>query len=350
MLGIRAFDLFAGAGGLTLGLKEAGVETIAAVEVDQYCVRTFAMHSPQVEMIVKDIRRVELAPYRSEVDLVYGGPPCQPFSSGGLRGSDADERDMMPWFVKALGEIQPHAFLMENVPGLATGGRERYLWRLINEFRSLGYKVSWRVLSAPAFGVPQNRLRLFVVGMKERLFRFPSGTHGTGMPHALVAVKHVLPEHQIGEPNLSKVFFAKRPDLRPSPFDGHLFNGGGRPIDRDKPCHTILASAGGNKTHFFDDLGAAAEYHRHLMRGGPPRIGQLEGARRLTVQESAALQTFPSDLTFAGPRSAQYQQVGNAVPPLLAAALGRALIEQMSTVAGAPEDEVEQLTQGSLWA
>jgi DNA (cytosine-5)-methyltransferase 1 len=193
----------------------------------------------------------------------------------------------------------------------------------------MGYRLSWQVVNAADFGVPQKRRRLFVVGMRGRPFVFPPPTHGPTGRRPYVAVCDVLPSEQIGEPNLSRVFYAKNPDLRPSPYDGHLFNGGGRPIDRRQPSHTILATAGGNKTHFFDDLGIVPEYHRHLLNGGKPREGELPGARRLTVLESATLQTFPPELRFDGPRSSQYAQVGNAVPPLLAAALGSALAAQM---------------------
>jgi DNA (cytosine-5)-methyltransferase 1 len=136
--------------------------------------------------------------------------------------------------------------------------------------------------------------------------------------------------------NPSRVFFAKKPDLRPSPYDGHLFNGGGRAIDPNRPCHTILASAGGNKTHFLDPLDLVPEYHRHLSAGGTPRSGELKGARRLTVEESAIIQTFPSWVRFAGPRSAQYHQIGDAVPPLLAAVIGRSLVVQLHQPAAQP--------------
>ena len=324
-----AIDLFAGAGGLTIGFRRAGIRTVCAVEVEPYRVQTFRLHTPEAEVIESDIREADFARFEGKVRLIYGGPPCQPFSSGGLRKADQDERNMIPAFVKAIGIVRPEAFVMENVPGLVTSDRLTYLEKVIRQLQRLGYLVNWRVLNAAEYGAPQKRRRLFVAGMRGRTFRFPAETHGSGrLPY--VTVGDVLPDHQIGEPNPSKVFYAKSPDLRPSPYDGHIFNGGGRPIDRTQPSHTILASAGGNKTHFFDDLGLVPAYHKHLLQGGKPRTGTLKGARRLTVLESAIIQTFPRETVFVGPRAAQYQQVGDAVPPLLAEVIARSLVRQMA--------------------
>jgi len=346
---IQAVDLFSGAGGLTLGFKAAGVETICAVESIPARVETFSRHSPRAEIKCTDIRRIDLAAYRGRIDIVYGGPPCQPFSSGGLRLAKADERDMVPSFIEALRAIQPAAFLMENVPGLMVGDRLPYLFAVLREMDALGYQINHRVLNAADYGVPQRRRRLFVVGMKEQRFRFPDSSHGPlgRLPH--VTVDDVLPRCQIGRPNPSKVFYAKAPDLRPSPYDGHVFNGGGRPIDRCRPCHTILASAGGNKTHFFDDLDLVPEYHRLLMAGDPPRAGSLPGARRLTVEESAILQTFPAEMKFCGPISSQYHQVGDAVPPKLAEVLARTIVEQLGEPTSQSGEPAGRKVQGVLW-
>jgi DNA (cytosine-5)-methyltransferase 1 len=346
---VRGLDLFAGAGGLTLGMKAAGVETVAAVEIEPYRVATFRTHTPRAEIINDDIQNVGFAEYRGRVELVYGGPPCQPFSSGGLRKASDDKRDMIPAFLRVVREVEPEAFLMENVPGLATGDRMEYLSRIIVDLTELGFRLSWQVVNAADHGVPQKRRRLFVVGLRHRTFRFPTPTHGPERAHPFVAVRDVLPDPDvsIGEPNPAKVFFAKNPDLRPSPYDGHVFNGGGRPIDPSRPCHTILASAGGNKTHFFDTLGLVPEYHAHLMAGGKPKAGTLDGGRRLTVEESAAIQTFPRSVEFSGPRSSRYHQVGDAVPPRLAEALGRALVEQMRLPA--EPDTIRRSVQKTLF-
>jgi DNA (cytosine-5)-methyltransferase 1 len=351
---VRGIDLFAGAGGLTLGLKAAGVETVCAVEVEEKRARTFARHTPDADIITIDIRKVTFARYRGAVQIVYGGPPCQPFSSGGLRRSHADERNMIPEFVRVVEEVRPAAFLMENVPGLATGERRAYLAQVIGQFEDLGFRVAWQVLNAAEYGVPQKRRRLFVVGLRDAPFTFPEPTHGPGRALPFVRARDVLPDEPIGEPNPSRVFYAKNPDLRPSPYDGHLFNGGGRPINLDEPCPTILASAGGNKTHFLDTLGLVPEYHRHLSEGGKPRTGTLPGARRLTVEESALIQTFPEGMVFCGPRSSQYHQVGDAVPPRLAEVLGRVVLGALGIwsqpgLRGSPRVEAPRVALAAAW-
>jgi len=326
---ITSIDLFSGAGGLTTGLKDAGFNPVMAVEIEEDASHSYIKHTPTAIMQCKDIENVDFSMFSGEVDVVVGGPPCQPFSSGGLRGAQNDMRDMVPAFMHAVEIIRPRAVLMENVPGLTVGDRKTYFQTVVNHLGSLGYHVTWKILNAAKYGVPQTRQRLFIVGFKTRPFVFPNETHGTGTSQPFVTVNDILPTYQIGEMNASKVFYAKNPDLRPSPYHGQLFNGGGRPINRSEPAPTILASAGGNKTHFFDDLHIVPKYHTHLAQGGQPFTGFLPGARRLTILESALLQTFSKETVFHGSRSSQYKQIGNAVPPLLAKILGDAMVKQL---------------------
>lgn len=316
---LTSIDLFSGAGGLSLGFHEAGISPVFAVEVMRDAVQTYCARFPSVPVHHGDIRQVQFSRFRG-VDIVAGGPPCQPFSVGGLRKAAEDRRDFLPEFVRAVTEIKPQAFVMENVPGLISF--TPYLKTVLAPVAA-EYRLSFQVVDASDFGVPQSRKRLLVAGTRVgRDFQLHP------LSRARVPAGAVLGPDPMGPPNYSKITYAKRPDLRPNPFHGHLFNGGGRAIDLEKPSPTILASAGGNKTHFLDLEDRVPAYHRHLLMGGAPRVGELPGARRITVQESAALQTFPRDMIFAGRMSSQYTQVGNAVPPLLA----RIIAEELQAI------------------
>jgi DNA (cytosine-5)-methyltransferase 1 len=325
---VPVLDLFAGAGGLSSGLVQAGFAPVGAVEVMEAAACTYeALHDLEVDRRrLEDIPARELLALRGRVPVVAGGPPCQPWSTGGLRRGHADERDGFRAMFRALELIRPQAFVVENVAGLERGRTRPYFLDLVAVLRDeLGYRVAARTLNAADFGVPQQRLRMFIVGLRREGFAFPEPTHGPGRRHPWRTAGDVLTADPVGEPNRSIVTYAKRPDLRPSPYDGLLFNGGGRPINLLAPARTILASAGGNKTPFVDTLGIVPGYHRQLLAGGATRSGIVPGARRITVQESAALQSFPPETRFHGRRSTQYTLVGNAVPPRLARAVGEAL-------------------------
>lgn len=329
MAPLEALDIFCGAGGLSLGLEAAGVKVVAGVEVDPDAAATWSFCHPGAQMAHCDAKR---APWRrfDGVDLVVGGPPCQPWSTGGLRRGQLDCRDGWPTFLEALECLRPVAFLAENVAGLTEGAMRPRWWSLLGQFAELGYTVSAKVVNAADFGVPQKRRRCIVVGRRDgERFVFPEPMYGPGRPRQWRPAGSVLRAQPLGEPNRSPVTYAARPDLRRDPYGGHLFNGGGRPIALDRPSPTLLASMGGNKTPWVDNAGVVPAYHAHLLSGGPPRSGQVPGARRITVEEAALLQGFPRWVCLVGRRSSQYRQVGNAVPPPLAEALGRALVGQL---------------------
>ncbi len=326
---LQSVDLFSGAGGLTIGLHAAGFNPVLAVELDEDACTTYSGWFGSVPVEPRPVEEHKFGRFAG-IDLIAGGPPCQPFSSGGKGLAAQDARDMIPEFIRAVAEAQPRAFLMENVSALFGTTHRKYIEDVKSRLTKLGYNVTEAVLNAAEYGVPQKRRRGFLVGLRDAYFVFPAPTHGPNGKLPFVPAGAVLDaEEPLGERNDSKVFYAKRPDLRRSPYDGQLFNGGGRPIDLDEPSHTILASAGGNKTHFIDTLELVPEYHAHLLKGGAPRKGTLQGGRRITVDESALLQTFPKELLFHGSRSSQYTQIGNAVPPLLASVLGHALRDQL---------------------
>ena len=320
-----AIDVFAGAGGLSLGLKSAGWDVKAAVEYDETAIETHRQNFAGVEHLSCDVRSIDFRRFRG-IDLVAGGPPCQPFSVSGKRLGSVDVRDMVPEFVRAVRQSNPRAFLMENVAGLAGSKFQEYLLEQVTALHILGYTVFSRVLCAADYGVAQNRRRLFLVGIRADQggegFVFPEPSHGVGLkPH--VTVREALQNAPVDVPNKAKVVFCKNPVLRRSPFAGMMFNGKGRPLNDQGLGHTVPASAGGNRTHIVDSEGLVQEYHAHLMAGKLPRTGELHGVRRLTVRESARLQSFPDDFVFSGRQSSRYSQVGNAVPPKLAECVSR---------------------------
>jgi DNA (cytosine-5)-methyltransferase 1 len=327
---LNTIDLFSGPGGLSIGLKLAGYRIVANVEINRDAMETYTSHDTQAHHYNLDVREVSFTKYKGEADIVVGGPPCQPFSIGGLRKAQADERDMIPEFIRCLKECRPEAFILENVPGLTQKRTRPYFDYALSRLSNCGFQLNWAVLNSADYGIPQKRKRLFVLGARNIRLRFPVATHGLGTENPYLSPANVIGNEPIGEAPNCPVKFARYPDLRPSPYAGHVYNGGGRPIDPEGPCHTILASAGGYKTHWFDTLNIAPEYHAHLKAGGRPRDGEVPGARRMSVEESALVQTFSPAIQFAGRKSSQYRQVGDAVPPDLAFVVGKSVFSQLN--------------------
>lgn len=321
---MRAIDIFAGAGGLSCGLKSTGWSVEAAIEYDKSAINTHRVNFPESEHICDDVKSVDFRRFRG-IDLVAGGPPCQPFSVSGKRLGQLDMRDMVPEFVRAVSEAKPRAFMMENVAGLGGARFSGYLSGKINELHDLGYTVFAKVLNASNFGVAQRRQRLFLVGLRFDQcgqFEFPEDTHDGSESRPFKSVVECLSGTPDDVPNRARIVYCKNPILRRSPYAGMLFNGKGRPLEGDGLAHTVPASAGGNRTHILDPQKLIVDYHTSLLAGGKPRKGDLDGVRRLTVRESARLQSFPDSFEFEGRQSSRYSQVGNAVPPLLAKAVG----------------------------
>lgn len=326
---MRALDIFAGAGGLSIGLAQAGFDIAAGAERDSDACETFAKAHPSAEVIEGDVNAISFRRWRDQVEVLVGGPPCQPWSTGGKRLGQDDPRDGWPAFLSALHQIRPRAFLAENVAGFGSGTRRDQFRALRTELGALGFNLSAQVLDAANYGVPQKRQRLVIVGLRRGTFAFPGPGFGPEGEHQWHVAGGFIGAGSIGSPNPSIVTYARCPDLRPNPYGGHVFNGGGRPIDLSRPAPTLLASMGGNKTPWVDTEGVVPEYHSYLVAGGRPRAGRVAGARRITVEEAALLQTFPAGVHFAGSRSSCYRQIGNAVPPVLARALGSALAEHL---------------------
>lgn len=331
----NSIELFAGAGGLALGLELAGFSTRALVEIDKYCCQTLRFNAPKyfphARIFQKDITKLDVSVVldktgleKDQIDLIAGGPPCQSFTIAkipkGGRSLDDPRDNLFLHFVRFVKEIQPRVFLMENVPGLLNKAKGEVFQRVLDAFTALDYRVNYKVLNAADYGVPQIRKRLFILGSRDRILRFPEPTHSPfhnllGLPRYVTirqAFSKLTPDMPNQElPRHTEKKIEKLASLKPgSAWKNWRFR------DRmDRPSRCITG-------HCRDDWTHPVE----------PRAG--------TVREVATLQTFPTDYVFKGPIMAlnyvkfqfQYRQVGNAVPVLLARAIGEAIITQIKSV------------------
>lgn len=342
----RAVSLFSGAGGMDVGFARAGFRTIQVAELDAAACETLEAnraaigHVGEGEISPTSVSDLKLT---QQIDLVFGGPPCQGFSVAGKMDPDDKRSALVFDFMRIVREVRPRAFVMENVKALAVSHRWEDVRKRLKR-QAAGYQTALIVLTATDFGVPQARERMFFVGVRKDIAggkalqqRILQELERHRRPHSTLRqiIQRFGPAGTQGNPKTctAKVAFAKSPILRKSPYAGMLFNGAGRPIPVDGASPTLPASMGGNRTPIVDELqifdGEASyveAYHKELMDGGKARSGTAPSRlRRLTLKECAAIQTFPSDYIFKGAKSSIYRQIGNAVPCRLAEALGRSI-------------------------
>lgn len=338
---------FSGAGGLDLGFAQAGYQVLWANDTDPHAktLHDAVMQNPfmfarEPVHCTGDITAMDWNAL-PDADIIIGGPPCQGFSRAGLQDPDDPRRFMVFAFSAIVQLKRPRAFVMENVPNLMTGRRNRWVWQSL--LRSLGehYDLWKGVLDAYQFGVPQHRERVILVGLPKGEGRKDAFSRAVLMQvdngSTVRETFDTLPVYgalgnDIG--TQAKVTFARNPVLRDSPYTGMLLNGA-RPLNLDKPSTTLPAIMGGNKTPVIDiavsDYGLERPwiewYHEHLMSGGGPYRGEVnQVVRRITVQEAAALQTFPVSLPWDKvPMTAAYRLIGNAVPPAFARSIAKAV-------------------------
>jgi DNA (cytosine-5)-methyltransferase 1 len=348
---MKSVELFAGAGGLALGGSLAGVTPIAAVEWNRLACETLRLNGEVGSLVLEeDARAVDYSSLSGPVDLVTGGPPCQPFSMGGKHKGSADSRDMFPEAVRAVRELEPLAFIFENVKGLlrpSFGAYLRYTVRQLerpdveripgesweshlSRLESSGrarYSVTVNLVNAADYGVPQKRERVFFIGFRgERPdgWSFPAPTHSryslerdqleTGEYWA----RHGLqgPATRIAVRKASSELLAWRTvrdaigDL-PAPGESLAISGHQiQPGARQYPGHT---------GSLLDRPAKAIKAGAHGVPGGENMIAYADGSvRYFTARETARLQTFPDSYRFAGAWSEVMRQLGNAVPVELA--------------------------------
>lgn len=325
-------SLYSGAGGLDLGFQRAGFGLRWAIDFDRHAVQTYNRNIAD-HAICGDVLEHE-PPGGLRADVLIGGPPCQGFSVIGQM-NPADQRSQHVFhFLDVVRDLTPRAFVMENVKALAVSDRWADIREgLLRRAKALGYRAEIFVLNASHYGVPQARERMFLIGYRDGTPEQPGATTADRPPTVREALS-ALP--RVGEPGndgvcTARVVPARFPVMRPSPYKGSLlFNGSGRPLQLDGAAKTLPASMGGNATPILDqdelDHGAkpwVVEYHARLLAGKPPLTRTPKRMRRITVQEAAALQTFPASWEFQGPQGARYRQIGNAVPPNLAYEVAR---------------------------
>jgi DNA (cytosine-5)-methyltransferase 1 len=352
-------SLYSGAGGLDIGFAAAGFYPIWANDIDADAVATHNAYFGKVlahTAEVGDIRRQTL-PDRGSAAVVVGGPPCQGFSVAGKMDPN-DPRSRHVWdFLGVVKHVQPRAFVLENVMGLAVNRR----WAKLREAllhkarRELGYQTELVTLRASHFGVAQNRERMFLVGVRDGGVISPRPVSKENSPTVRSVLQRLPLYGSRGNDTtcIARITPAKKPVLRRSPYAGMLFNGQGRPLNLDAPAPTLPATMGGNRTAIIDQEqlvdGAdswVVRYHKHLWNGGAPYKRIPKRLRRLTVEEAAAIQTFPPDMEWAGRVSAQFKQVGNAVPPRLAFHVATALREALGLGAPTYSEWLEEPTPG----
>lgn len=312
-----ALDLFAGCGGLALGFEVAGFRTLG-FEMDADASRTYAKN------LHGECRQVFLEPgldLADGADVIIGGPPCQPFSVGGLQEGSKDSRDGFPVFLDAVRRYQPKLAMFENVRGMLYANRP-YFEKIVAQLENLGYIVEDQILKASHFGVPQKRERLVVVAHKGG-WAFPQpASFGYTAGDALDGLLDSLPDNPKFLTPSMDAYVARYEQASKCvrPRDLHL----------DQPSRTVTCR---------NLNGATGDMLRVRLDDGR--------RRRLTVREGARLQSFPDWFEFEGSEGSQYNQVGNAVPPLMARALGEAVARYLDLPAGerpAPKRAGRQLS------
>lgn len=386
---MRSIELFAGAGGLGIGSSRAGFMPQAVIEWDRYCCDTIRENQERGTAPVAhwplfhgDVRDFNYSDIRGEVDLISGGPPCQPFSICGKHAGPLDSRDMFPQAVRAVRELQPKAFLFENVKGLTRQSFASYLeyirlqltypeitaregeawtdhlarlerYHTQGQHDGLHYRLVMRLLNAADYGVPQKRERVFLVGFRSDLdaeWAFPNPTHsqeallwsqwrsGEYWDRHRVSTRQRPKDAKakaraarLDEAPISLPWLTVRdalhglPDPEKEPlaaeaFPNHRFQGGARSY----PGHTGSP---------LDEPAKTLKAGDHGVPGGENMLRRPDGSiRYFSVRESARLQTFPDNFIFHGSWTETMRQLGNAVPVSLAEVVARSVHEQLRDV------------------
>lgn len=332
---IRVLSLFSGCGGMDFGVEAAGGHVIFSNDILADACKTLAKYFPGADIRNADISGIQVFP---DADIVVGGYPCQSFSMAGNRDPEKDERtNLYKQFLRVVGIVRPRYFVAENVSGLKQLSSGTFLKEQLDAYDKAGYNVTYQVLNARDYGVPQSRKRLFIVGVRKDLnqvFKFPKPTHGKTTkasgplkPYASHgdAIKN-LPLWPEGE------FYE-----RPYDPEGHFswyYMSRNRKAKWADPAFTVVANwrhitlhpAGPVMTLTWSNLADGwkqrwdfSDQYEHTQ--ADPTRQKLDTPRRLSWRECARIQTFGARFTPVGDTESKFTQIGNAVPPKLAEAI-----------------------------
>lgn len=364
-----AIDLFCGAGGLSQGLESAGFRVALAVDWDEWSLETHAHNFPGLALcrdLHEEGAREEIARLLDGVDvgLIAGGPPCQPYSRAGrskirslvalgVRDRHDVRRELWRAFVDLVERVRPRAVVMENVPDMALGDDMVVLRTMLDSFERAGYEVDARIVDTWLYGVPQHRQRLILAGVRAGAgFVWPAATEQVTVRDAIgdLPVLEVKPDAPIG----SEVLDYGTPDMGDFAKRARKGCGGAdtdvvydhhtRAVRADDyeafgmmTAETLYSALPDSVKRYRDDIfddkykrlswsGCARSITAHIAKDGYWYIHPGQH-RTLTVREAARLQTFPDTFRFAGSRSHQFDQIGNAVPPVLGELMGSAILD-----------------------
>lgn len=348
---MKTISLFSGCGGLDLGLRRAGFSTVFASDIDPYCAESYEQNFSNVpfyEGPAGDLDKGLLASVSggatiADVTLLAGGPPCPPFSKSRFYRKDkpraledAVGEETISAYLTVLDAVRPQAFLLENVAGLAYKVHDTALDLILTTAADLGYHLTSKVINAADYGVPQIRERFFVVGMLDRPFDFPEPTHAKAPGEHLLSADR-LPWVTAGEA-IGDLDTEENADDA-----GHFAGGKYHDLLREIPPGNNYLYFTAKRGHPDPKFEWRSRYWSFLLKLSPDlpswtiqarrsnNMGPLHWRNRiLRIEEVKRLQTFPDDWHLSGTVERQWRQVGNAVPPLLAEALGRAIAGQLA--------------------
>ena len=348
---LTAISLFSGCGGSDLGAKEAGANIILANDISRNAIATYRKYqhlltTSGAQVIEGDVAHIKSFP---KCDLLIGCYPCQSFTMGGRRDPASDERShLFKQFRRCLIQSDPRFFVVENVGGIAWLKKGAFLKEHIDSFQSAGreYTITWKLLNARDFGVPADRKRVFIVGVRKDVglyYHFPRATHGqseeslqpwSSHGDAIESLWPGLPAEfydRVDEP--FSWWYMSRNRKRPWDSPSYTISANWRHIPLH-PASPKMCMIDSNLSDGWKQTWVFTNDYDHI--DDHPQRPKLEQPRRLTWRECAALQTFPSDFEPVGSLQSKYKQIGNAVPPRLMEVIVRGITEGLCLRATSP--------------